>query len=44
VGSEDKITNTGLRRNFKEDQKILETEEFWMTIAEELIELNGILS
>ena len=44
VNLRDGRTNTVSRRNFKEDQKMLETEAFWVTIAEELIELQRILS
>ena len=39
----DEKTNTVFKRNFEEDQKMLETEAFWITIAEELIELNSII-
>ena len=44
VGSRDEKTNTISRRSFEEDQKLLNSEAFWMSIVEELSELQKILS
>lgn len=40
----DEKTNILIRRNFEGDKKLLETEAFWVTIAEELMTLNNIIN
>ena len=40
----DKKTNTVFRRNFEENKKMIETEAFWVMIAEELTSLHNIIN